>query len=262
MRHVWVALLFAVACARSERAAGGPASGAHTAQPPAAPIAAPPPPVTPKAEAPAPARAASEDEWPAIDLRACGITLRHPPRYFAPTNRISTTILREVELLEDSPAVRELLAGRGPPGERPLMINFTSHAVADELDPIQWLRTRKGPKVAASAIRRVTIAGLPALFYHASGGEAAVDGVVWSCPGRVIEAKAHFYGRDDRLRQEFSRILTMLRVRGAAMTSAVSCSPPGLPCSSPQLSLCVDGRWTCTALAREPARSLRAVPVR
>jgi hypothetical protein len=277
MRQVWVAFLFvsAFACARSEPAA--PAAAPAAAQAPATSAVQAPPtsasPASAPAQLPAQSPAATQSaplagEWPAIDLRACGITLRHPPSYFVATNRIGTTYLREVDLLDATPELREPLAGGGPPGQRPRLINFTSHAVtgyagADEpLDPIQWLRTRKGPKVAASAIRRVTVAGLPALFYRASGGATAVDGVVWSCPGRVIEAKVYFHGPNDRLRQEFSRILTMLRVRGAAVTSAVSCAPPGLPCSSPQLSLCVEGRWTCTALNREPPRSLRAVPVR
>jgi len=269
MRYACAALLLGFACSSSKptppaaaakvqpaaavvESTAAPASGAQDTRPQSLPATQP---------SRSPATAAGE--WPAIDLRACGITLRHPPSYFTPINRISKPVLREVELLADSPEVRELLAGRGTPSERPLTISFTSYAVADEsLDPLQWLRKRKGPKVAAAAVQRVTVAGLPALFYHASGGEAAVDGVVWSCPGRVVEAKVYFYGRDDRLRQEFSRILTMLTVRGALVASPVSCSAPGLACSSPQLPLCVDGRWTCIAPGGKRAGSIHAVGVR
>ncbi|HMI91073.1 MAG TPA: hypothetical protein VK509_06895, partial [Polyangiales bacterium] len=76
------------------------------------------------------------------------------------------------------------------------------------------------------------------------------------------EAKAYFYAPDDRLRREFSRILTMLTVQGALVDSPVSCSAPGLACSAPQLSLCIDGRWTCAELGAKRAASKHAVGVR
>jgi hypothetical protein len=273
MRDLGAALLLVLACsscgsssqrepeqkatARREQPTAGQVPPIAAAATPAAPQQ------TPAATPLGQARSAAQGEWPAIDLRACGITLRHPPDYFTPTNRIGKPVLREVELLEDTPELRELLAGRGTPSERPLTISFTSYAVDDPLlDPLLWLRKRKGPRVAAAAVQRVTIAGLPALFYHARGDEAAVDGVVWTCRGKMVEAKVYFYAPEDRLRQEFSRILTMLTVRGALVESPVSCSAPGLPCPSPQLSLCVADRWTCVAPGAKRAASLHAVGVR
>jgi hypothetical protein len=251
-----------IACGGSERApAPAPA-------PALAPAPAPAPALAP---APAPAPAQSGAEWPAIDMRACGITLRHPPGYFAASNRISKDPLRAVDLLEDTREARDALAGRRDPGEMPLVINFSSYPVAKDLDAARWLRTRKGVKIPASAVRRVTIAGLPALFYRANAGEASggtapalrggaasFDGVVWSCPGRIVEARAYFRGPDadhgtapalrggaSALRREFTRILTMVTVQGALVQSSATCAPPGLPCPSPQLSICVDGRWQC-----------------
>ena len=200
--------------------------------------------------------------WPAINLRACGLTLRHPPSYLVTSNRISKDPLSEVQLLENLPGTRVQLAGKGPPGEAPLQLHFASYRVPDDTDAIRWLRTRPGPKVSTRAIRRATVAGLPALFYHSTGGEAQVDGVVWSCPGHIVEARAPFYTPDEAMRAEFARILTMVQVHGAPVQSPATCTPPGLPCPSPQLSLCVPdpaatpagqtGQWACRSLDPGP----------
>ena len=242
----------ASACDRSEPGSGrasSPSPSPSPSTPPSAPALSSAP--APAQAGPEPAAAsaagdAASAEWPAINLRACGLTLRHPPSFFATRNLISKNPLREVALIEDLPGTREHLAGKGPPGEWPLTLHFASHSVAKDADPVRWLRSRPGPKVAPSAIRRITVAGLPALFYHVAGDEALVDGVVWSCPGRIVEARAPFYGPDERMRREFARILTMIEVQGAPVQNPARCTPPGLPCSSPRLSTCVDGRWVCS----------------
>src|SRR5262245_55580505 len=117
-RRWTLALCVLLACS-SERVpeAGTPAAPATPTPAKTAAISADPAPAT-AAPAPEAARsaetqsgaAAGGGEWPAIDLRACGLVLHHPPDWFASSNRISKDPLRAVELLEDTQELRDLLS--------------------------------------------------------------------------------------------------------------------------------------------------------